>query len=554
MSYRSRGWLAPRLLLAATAVVAVAIGAAPVAASAGRARPTPRPGWNVDRVRFESLDPSLALVAGPFGAVRGAVEVRRTGAGFSVINELSLEDYLLGISEVPTSWPAEAQRAQAIAARTYAVHEILRRAPALAAAGADLCATDSCQVYAGLAKERRPGADAWSGAVMATVGQVLLHRDAPILAKYSSTNGGRSVAGGLPYLRAIDDPDDAISPYHRWRSRVALSDLAGVLAVPGPVTEVHRVADLVDTRWVAADGSEGVVSLSVADFRNRLNELPKPIDLPLVVPSTRFALATDGDALVIDGIGWGHGVGMSQFGALGKALRGMRAADILASYYGGLRPVATAPGRLPATVRVLVAQDLAAVPISGEGRFRVLDGAGRPVAVVADGRWQISAGPRGQVRIVPPEGQASVPAVTPIGLYPARPAPGQAVQVRFHLSGPAAVRVSLQPADGAPVVLTDGLVAAGETTQQLPPILRAGDYMVTISADAGGGRESTAPLAVRVAAPVTVSAAFRGPLIIDDARVPTGWPGLVALLLLGAVAGRLWPRLEWLRPGDPRSG
>ncbi|HUQ38920.1 MAG TPA: SpoIID/LytB domain-containing protein [Acidimicrobiales bacterium] len=560
MSFRPHGWVAPLVLLVLLAAGTAAAAPARPAAAAPRA---PAPGWTVAAARFEPLDPARPLVADGFGPVRGALEVRRGGAGVAVVDHLPLEQYLLGISEVPPSWPVEAQRAQAIAARTYAVHEILRKAPALAALGADLCATDSCQVYAGIAKERRPGAEAWAAAVMDTAGQVLLHRNAPILAKYSSTNGGRSIAGGYPYLRSVDDPDDAISPYHRWRARIALTDAAGALTVPGLITAVRLVGATVETDWLAADGTTGVLALPTPDFRARLNQLPNPVDLPLLVPSLRWSgLAVDGDVLVIDGSGWGHGVGMSQFGALGKARRGMRAADILASYYGGLRPVATRPGQLPADLRVLV-QDAAGAVISGEGPFRVLDAGGSPIAVVGEGAWRVVPAGRGQVRIVPPAGQANVPAVTPLGIEPAAPAPGQPVQVRFHLSGPASVRVSLRSAGAAPIVLTDGLVGAGETVQQLPPIDHVGDYVFTIEADAGGGRASTAPVPVRVATPVAVSAAVRGPFLVDDEGIPAGWTGVVALVLLAAVSRRVWPlrseamavaRLHSLRPGDPRSG
>src|SRR2546421_12653350 len=83
--------------------------------------------------------------------------------------------------------------------------------------------------------------------------------------------------------------------------------------------------------------------------------LPIPEALPRASPSDRFGLASSGDTVPVDGGGYGHGVGMSQWGAYGKARRGMRAADILAAYYGGLRPTTLPAGQLPATIKVALA-------------------------------------------------------------------------------------------------------------------------------------------------------------------------------------------------------
>src|SRR2546423_15648517 len=111
---------------------------------------------------------------------------------------------------MPAGWPMEGLKAQAIAARTYALNQL--------AAGRQLCATEACQVYAGLAKERSQGGDNWAAAVAATAGQVVLYRNKPILAMYSSSDGGQTVAGSQPYLRAARDPDDGVSPLSQWQA------------------------------------------------------------------------------------------------------------------------------------------------------------------------------------------------------------------------------------------------------------------------------------------------------------------------------------------------
>src|SRR6185295_12107854 len=105
------------------------------------------------------------------------------------------------------------------------------------------------------------------------------------------------------------------------------------------------------------------------------------------------------------GQGWGHGVGLSQYGALGKAQRGMRAPDILASYYGGLRPVLVPPQQLPSRIRVLLDPGRASAAVTATGRFRVLDGTGRVIGLVASGDWQVLPGGGRGVRVVAPPDQ-----------------------------------------------------------------------------------------------------------------------------------------------------
>ncbi len=508
------------------------------------ATPAPLPGWVVDRVRFEALDARRPVGVDSLGSYRGTIDVVPADGALAVVNELPLEDYLLGISEVPPSWPAEAQRAQAIAARTYAAYVIANPSAAMSAIGADICADDGCQVYAGLAKERRPGAAAWTAAVRSTTGLGLLYRGTPILAKYSSTNGGRTVAGGRPYLRAIDDPDDAVSPYHRWRSEIPLSALASAFGLPGEAFAAQRIGDLIDVEWSSPDGANaGVAEIGVGDFRARLNQaVAAPPGLPAAVPSTRFELATDAVAGVIrlDGRAWGHGIGMSQFGALGKAQRGMRAADILATYYGGLRPVTlSAP---PGSVRVALDGSRSTVVVAAEGRFRVLDG-NRPIAVVAQGAWRVVPAPRGQLRVLPPPGQAGVPVVTSLLSGPATTPLGQRLDMRFRLSVPAAVHVTLRSDSGGPeVVVSSRVVDAGEVVQRLPAMRKAGGYVVTVRADAGAGRTMSLPVALQVVhAASTTKPRSDSPLV-----AAAGWwrgpPRMLAALLLLGLLGVGWTR------------
>src|SRR5438309_3431732 len=256
-----------RMVFAALVAGGLAVSApAAQAKGASSKKPTnsPKvPALLTDAARIEPLPvtgsttaPTVSLDG--VGEYRGVLEVRRTSAGVGAVNEVALDDYLKGISEVPSSWPAEVLRAQAIAARTYLLWALGSPPGGDAAAlGAQICATDSCQVYSGVAKERSPGGANWAAAVRDTAGLALLSGGSPILAKYSACNGGRSVSGGKPYLKAIDDPDDAHCPLYRWGLSVSYDDLGRALAVPGTVKAVRATPDDVQVDWAGADGGGG---------------------------------------------------------------------------------------------------------------------------------------------------------------------------------------------------------------------------------------------------------------------------------------------------------
>ncbi|HEX9968792.1 MAG TPA: SpoIID/LytB domain-containing protein [Acidimicrobiales bacterium] len=504
------------------------------AAAARPAAKTPAPpaGWVVDRVRIEPLGDAVVGIDG-LGAYRGALDLVPAGAaGVGVVNELGLDDYLKGLAEVPGSWPVEALKAQAVAARTYALYGRARPvATAARALGADICATDACQVYAGLAKEQSPAGAAWAAAVEATAGRVLLYRNEPILAKYSSSNGGRTVPGGKPYLRAAPDPDDARSPLHRWRSTLPAADVVAALGLPPEAVLVAARRTEASEVLLGIAGPEGstvaLPALTAVDFRARLNEvLPPPEGLPKPVPSMQYVVAFDAAAgtVVIDGRGWGHGIGLSQWGAMGKAARGMTADDILAAYYAGIRPTAAAPNTLPATIKVAVDVGRPTATVAASGAFRVLDGSGAPVAVVASGPWQVVPASGGRLRVVPPVGQDGVPSLHSVGVKPALAVQaGTAPALSFALSAPSSVEVALHAPDtpGPAVVSAGRVVGSGTVTQALPALDKAGRYTVTVTADAGAGRRTVVSVPLDVVAPAPSAAD-------EDATTARGFPARLA--------------------------
>lgn len=406
-----------RLLAAALAVsVGLTWGTAVDSAASTTAPPTHQ--WEADRLVIEPL---AGVLSANGDAYRGRFELRVEGGSIRLVNDVHVEDYVRGIREMPPSWPIEAQRAQAIAARSYALHQaaVARKE----GRPSDLCATAACQVYGGLLAEQRGGA-AWKRAVESTSSQVVAYKGTPILAMYSSSNGGQIAAASKPYLRSAPDPDDAASPHHRWRVEVPESAIGAAVALPegAELTGVARQGSVVVASWEGPqpDAPETERPMPVAEFRKRLEAAhPPPPGLPRLLPSTAFGLqpGSSPGQVVIEGRGWGHGVGMSQFGALGKARRGMSAAQILGAYYAGLTPVQAAPGQIPETVRVDIASGQA-FDIGGESAFRVVaDGA--PVATGSGpAAWKVGVR-KGRIVLTAPAGWAPPqPQAPPSGTDP----------------------------------------------------------------------------------------------------------------------------------------
>jgi stage II sporulation protein D len=154
------------------------------------------------------------------------------------VNVLPLDRYAQGVvpREVPASWPADALRAQAVAARTYAAYE-----RAHATSYYDICDTSSCQVYGGASAED-PATDA---AVRKTRGRVVAYQGEPAFTQFSSSNGGWSSAGSQPYLVAQPDPYDAASgnPYATWTTTLSSAQIEKEWPQLGGLTDISLTRD-----------------------------------------------------------------------------------------------------------------------------------------------------------------------------------------------------------------------------------------------------------------------------------------------------------------------
>ena len=370
----------------------------------------PRDGSLLVRATYPRVESSCRRFRQPVLEARypGRIEVARADDGTMALTvTLDFERYLEGIAEVPPSWPAAALEAQAIAARSYALAHTGWDGEQGETLDTPICATDACQVYRGIAVEPVPDIERWYAAVRRTRGQVLASEGRPIEAVYFSTSNGRvygndEVFGSapLPYLRPKIERDDGASPTSRWQVRLPHGDLTRFLTAGGEwpqgvaIARVHqRGGEIV----VAGRGQTR--TMSVATFRAAVNawapclmpgRYPGPSGgggtLPLTVPSSWFAASEAAGTFVLRGRGWGHGVGMVQWGAYGKARAGWSAERILAHYYGGLEPQqATTPG----LIHVLVAEGLRSVRTLPSGPGARLDG--RPLG---DGGVVIVGGAR----------------------------------------------------------------------------------------------------------------------------------------------------------------
>jgi stage II sporulation protein D len=170
----------------------------------------------------------------------GKLTVSSDGKQLTVVNTVGLEQYLKGVvpAEMPSKWPPEALKAQAVAARSYALANLAK------AKAYDLYGDTRDQVYGGIAAES-PQA---SAAVDATRAQVVLYGGKVANTLFFSTSGGRTVSAlesigvPVPYLVSVDDPYDVLSPYHDWGPQLFdAGQVAKQLKLPGPVADVRTV-------------------------------------------------------------------------------------------------------------------------------------------------------------------------------------------------------------------------------------------------------------------------------------------------------------------------
>ena len=283
----------------------------------------------------DEREPLVLTVNGK--AYRGAIRTDLRGLAMNVVNIVRTEDYLQGVvpQEMPSAWPQDAQKAQAVAARTFALANRGRHK----ADGYDLCATTHCQSYGGIAAEE-PGSTA---AIAATYGEVLTYGASGKLidAVFHTDSGGctdssKAVWGtDIPYLQPAKEVQTKTQPWKRTWSTAAFAATLSHKRNIGtlkriqltPLTIGKRARDRsASGRVIAATfvGTKGTVRVTGSDLRSLFG-----------LPSTLFDLRLDGGSVICTGYGAGHGLGLSQWGAKAFADAKQDYKTILAHYYAG---------------------------------------------------------------------------------------------------------------------------------------------------------------------------------------------------------------------------
>lgn len=266
---------------------------------------------------------------------RGTVEVRALDGRLMAINHVDLEAYVTSVigSEMGSQFPLEALKSQAVATRTFALYNHNKRIDKPFDVGDDR----RWQVYKGVAAETATTASA----TQQTVGQVLTHSGQLINAVYHADSGGSTEnsehvwSSPLPYLKAVSDRQ--LVPARPWEKQFSAQQVQREVVGVGAVTEMSVVARSPQgrVRQVRIAGNAGSVVLTGKEFRQRFQLKSTMFD---IVPSGPIQTASTQPlapprSFTVKGQGYGHGVGMSQWGAAGLAEHNWTHEQILQFYY-----------------------------------------------------------------------------------------------------------------------------------------------------------------------------------------------------------------------------
>ena len=320
---------------------------------------------------------------------RGVLFLKRILAGhLNVYNELPFEQYLNGVvpSEMPSSWQMEALKAQAVAARNYGIINIGRHK----VDSFDVCNGTHCQAYRGFGHEN----SRTNQAVEETKGMMVLYNDVLFPAYYHSSSGGRTEnseniwSTPLPYIRAVDDQYGLGSPHDNWTKQYNKKDIQAKL-----LANKIDIGDIIDIVPLSVSVNGRVTSLEIRGTKGNSKlekEKIRSVMGSSEIRSTWYELTTDADLSILNstsgksttaragsiyilsatgvnkisttsnkvymkdrstlsyssiipeyyvfaGKGWGHGLGMSQYGAKGMAEAGFNFIQILEHYYTGAK-------------------------------------------------------------------------------------------------------------------------------------------------------------------------------------------------------------------------
>lgn len=270
------------------------------------------------------------------------------------VREMSLGEYLVGVvrAEMPASFEPEALKAQATAARTYTLYKM--RTGGNHGDKADICTDFSCcQAYISEERARKnwgENADAYQKkietAVQETDGMTILYDQVPILAVFHSSSAGQTRNSGsvwvndLPYLQSVSSPEDQDHiPNYYSRMEIPVKEFQTKFLAKHPEAQLTGEAK----SWLkdpVKDSAGSVEQVTVGGVKVRGAELRSILGLR----SACFDWEVQGEKLVFFVTGFGHGVGMSQYGANQMAKEGADYQEILTHYYTGVTVAPYQPG------------------------------------------------------------------------------------------------------------------------------------------------------------------------------------------------------------------
>ena len=253
----------------------------------------------------------------------GAISFRVNNKNLDIVNRVEMDEYLKGVlpKEMSPSFPMESLKAQALCSRSFAINNYNK----FIKNGYNLDDTTRSQVYYGKDVEEKTT----NKAVEETIGQVIKYDGKVAETIFCASSGGYTVAsseawGGnsVPYLISKEDPYSV----HPWKYELKNSDLkklnlSDVFSVSLDYNNSNRVNNLTFST------SKGDVKIKATDFRNKIGNT--------IIKSTLFDVNVIGNKVFVSGKGYGHGVGMSQYGAVEMAKKGSNYKDIIEFYFPG---------------------------------------------------------------------------------------------------------------------------------------------------------------------------------------------------------------------------
>jgi stage II sporulation protein D len=286
--------------------------------------------FKTNKVLIKTDDPDIFIINGR--KFRGSLQfIRDKNARLSVVNHIDLEDYVQGIlyHEASHYWPMEALKAQAIVSRTYAVYQIRENK----SRDYDLTSDIYSQVYGGKTSERYRT----NKAVKDTRGIVLTYKDKIFPTFFHATCGGHTQDASklwninMPPLKGLICDFCKESPHFSWHYVLSLNEIKEKLIKAG-----YKIDDLRTIEILGKDSSnrntdlklvspKGDIKISAKDFRNLIG--------PNIIRSTNFKVNIISKDAIFEGFGWGHGVGLCQWGAYFMAKQGYTVEQILRYYY-----------------------------------------------------------------------------------------------------------------------------------------------------------------------------------------------------------------------------